>query len=59
MGPNLEQLQTFVRVADGGSFSAVARELGRAQSAVSNAVALLEVDLGCQLFEPAAAVRRA
>ena len=51
MGPNLEQLQVFVRVADGGSFSAVARELGRAQSAVSNAVAMLEVDLGCQLFE--------
>lgn len=48
---NLEQLSLFVRIAEGRSFSAVGRDLQRAQSAVSNAMALLEVDLGLLLFE--------
>jgi DNA-binding transcriptional LysR family regulator len=48
---NLEQLTLFVRIAEGQSFSAVARDLQRAQSAVSNAMALLEADLGMLLFE--------
>lgn len=48
---NLEQLRLFVGVAERQSFSAVARETRRAQSAVSNAIALLEADLGLQLFE--------
>ncbi|MCY1282698.1 HTH-type transcriptional regulator YhaJ [compost metagenome] len=48
---NLDQLQLFVSVAERQSFSAVARELRRAQSAVSQAVALLEADLGVLLFE--------
>jgi DNA-binding transcriptional LysR family regulator len=48
---NLEQLTLFVRIAEGQSFSAAARELQRAQSAVSNAIALLEADLGMPLFE--------
>mgnify|MGYP002040564783 CR=1 FL=1 len=43
---SLEQLEVFVAVADGHSFSAVARRLGRVQSAVSTAVAALEDDLG-------------
>lgn len=51
MQPSLEQLQVFVRVAECGSFSAVARELRRAQSAVSNTIALWEADLGLLLFE--------
>ena len=48
---NLEQLSLFVRIAEGRSFSAVGRDLQRAQSAVSNAIALLEADLGLLLFE--------
>ena len=48
---NLEQLRTFVRVAELRSFSAVAREQRKAQSAVSNAIALFEADLGVTLFE--------
>ncbi len=48
---NLEQLRTFVRVAELRSFSAVAREQRKAQSAISSAVALLETDLGVTLFE--------
>jgi DNA-binding transcriptional LysR family regulator len=38
-------------VAEQRSFSAVARDLRRAQSAVSSAIALLESDLGVSLFE--------
>lgn len=48
---NLEQIRLFVSVAEQRSFSAVARDLQRAQSAVSNAIALLEADLGVSLFE--------
>lgn len=48
---NLEQMQLFVSVAEQRSFSAVARSQRKAQSAVSNAIALLEEDLGVSLFE--------
>ena len=48
---NLEQMRLFVDVAEQRSFSAVARGQRKAQSAVSNAVALLEADLGVSLFE--------
>lgn len=48
---SLEQIRLFVAVAEGQSFSAVARRMRRAQSAVSNAIALLETDLGVLLFE--------
>ncbi|PWB33038.1 LysR family transcriptional regulator [Pseudomonas sp. SDI] len=48
---NLEQLRLFVRVAEQRSFSAVAREMRRAQSAISSGIALLEADLGVSLFE--------
>jgi DNA-binding transcriptional LysR family regulator len=48
---NLEQIRLFVGVAEGQSFSAVARQMNRAQSAVSNAIAMLETDLGVLLFE--------
>lgn len=47
----LEQLEVLVATAEQGSFSAAARHLGRAQSAVSTAIAHLEVDLGCTLFD--------
>ncbi|MFV3091936.1 LysR family transcriptional regulator, partial [Pseudomonas sp. GW6] len=51
MNWNLDQLQLFVRSAESRSFSAAARQTGRAQSAVSTAIALLESDLGVTLFE--------
>ncbi len=47
----VEQLRQFVATADSGSFSAAARQLGKAQSAVSTAVGMLEVDLGVVLFD--------
>lgn len=47
----LEQLRQFVTTAECGSFSAAARQLGRAQSAVSTAIGLLEADLGVELFD--------
>jgi DNA-binding transcriptional LysR family regulator len=47
---NLEQIRLFISVAEGRSFSAVARRMNRAQSAVSTAIAQLEADLGVQLF---------
>lgn len=50
MSVSLEQLAAFVTTVDSGSFSAAARRLGRAQSAISTHVANLEVDLGVQLF---------
>src|SRR5690554_5396172 len=47
----LDQIRQFVVTADAGSFSAAARRLGKAQSAVSTAIALLEADLGVELFD--------
>lgn len=47
----LDQLRQFVTTADSGSFSAAARHLGKAQSAVSTAISLLEADLGLELFD--------
>ncbi|SNS32943.1 LysR family transcriptional regulator [Pseudomonas segetis] len=48
---NLEQIRLFVSVAEGQSFSAVARQMKRVQSAVSSSIAMLEADLGVLLFE--------
>lgn len=48
---NLEQIRLFVSVAEGQSFSAVARQMNRVQSAVSSSIAMLEADLGVLLFE--------
>src|SRR5262249_20832963 len=47
----LDQLRVLLAIADAGSFSAAARRLGRAQSAVSHAVLGLEVALGVGLFD--------
>jgi DNA-binding transcriptional LysR family regulator len=47
----LDQLRVFLLVAEQGSFSAAARSLRRAQSAVSYAIANLERVLGVVLFE--------
>lgn len=51
MNFTLEQLRYFVSVAEAGSFSAAARRIGKVQSAVSTAVANLELDLGVELFD--------
>ncbi|MQR02755.1 LysR family transcriptional regulator [Glaciimonas soli] len=48
---NLDQLRVFVAINDHGSFSAAARQLHRAQSAVSNAIVNLETALGTTLFD--------
>ena len=46
----LDAIKIFVRVVESGSFSAVARELGVGQPAVSKQVANLETYLGAQLL---------
>lgn len=48
---NLDQLEAFVTAARCGSFTATARQLGKAQSRVSTAIANLEADLGFLLFD--------
>lgn len=48
---SLDQLQLFVSACELGSFSAVARQVGRAQSAVSAQIQNLELDLGIALFD--------
>lgn len=51
MGLSIDYLEAFVVAADCGSFSAAARKLGKAQSAISSAVANLEIDIGVSLFD--------
>lgn len=53
-GFSLDQLRTFVAAADTGSFSAAGRQLGRAQSVVSQTVANLESLIGVTLFDRSA-----
>ena len=48
---SLDQLRVLVTIADAGSFSAAGRALGRAQSAISQAVATLEELQGVVLFD--------
>jgi DNA-binding transcriptional LysR family regulator len=48
---SLDQLRTFIAAADAGSFSAAARRLNRAQSAVSQTISGLEAQLGVALFD--------
>jgi DNA-binding transcriptional LysR family regulator len=46
-----DQMEAFVLAAELGSFSAAARRLGKAQSAISTAIANLEIDAGVVLFD--------
>lgn len=46
----LQAMQTFVRVVEAGSFTAVARQAGATQSAISKQVAALEQALGARLL---------
>jgi DNA-binding transcriptional LysR family regulator len=47
----LDQLRTFVAIAEARSFRAAAGRLSRVQSAVSQAIANLETELGIRLFD--------
>jgi DNA-binding transcriptional LysR family regulator len=46
----LDAMQTFVRVIEKGSFSAVAKERGIGQPAVSKHISALEEELGTELL---------
>lgn len=48
---NLRFVETFVWVARLGSFRAAADRLNATQAAVSNRIASLEAEMGCELFE--------
>jgi DNA-binding transcriptional LysR family regulator len=50
-GVSLDQLRTFITSVDEGSFSAAARKLRRAQSAISDLVSGLEAQIGVPLFD--------
>jgi DNA-binding transcriptional LysR family regulator len=50
-GVSLDQLRAFIAAADEGSFSAGARKLHRAQSAVSELISNLEAQVGVVLFD--------
>jgi DNA-binding transcriptional LysR family regulator len=50
-GVSLDQLRAFIAAVDEGSFSAAARKLRRAQSAVSELISNLEGQIGVPLFD--------
>ena len=50
-GVTIDQLRGFIAAVDEGSFSAAARKLRRAQSAVSELVSGLEDQMGVTLFD--------
>ncbi len=50
MNNKLTAIATFLRVAEAGSFSAAARQIGMKQSAVSQQIAALEQELGVVLL---------
>ena len=52
--PSLAQLEVFLAVVERGSFSAAARALGRAQSAVTYSIQKLEEEAGVALFDRSA-----
>src|ERR1700674_763999 len=49
--PSIDQLLVLLVVAEAGSFSAAAKRLGRATSAISYAIDTLEAQLGLTLFD--------
>jgi DNA-binding transcriptional LysR family regulator len=49
--PSLDQLKVFLTVVETGSFAAAGRHLGRATSAISYAIANLELQLGMPMFD--------
>jgi DNA-binding transcriptional LysR family regulator len=55
--PSVDQLLVLLAVAETGSFSAAAKRLGRATSAISYAIDTLEEQLGLSLFDRGTARR--
>src|ERR1700733_5434197 len=53
--PTIDQLKVFLTVVEAGSFTAAAKRLRRAVSAISYAIATLELQLGIELFDREAA----
>lgn len=51
MGLKIDEIRSFVAVAETGSFSAASRNLKRAQSVVSMHIAGFEAELGYKLFD--------
>jgi DNA-binding transcriptional LysR family regulator len=49
--PDLNHVSVFVRVVEGGSFTAAARALGLPKSSVSRSVSRLEAELGVRLLQ--------
>ena len=49
--PAIDQLKVFLTVVETGSFTAAAKRLGRAVSAISYTIATLELQLGIALFD--------
>ena len=49
--PTIDQLLVLLAVAEEGSFTAAAKRLGRATSAISYAIDVLEQQLGLPLFD--------
>src|ERR1700722_8483409 len=49
--PTIDQLKVFLAVVETGSFTAAAKRLRRAVSAISYAIAALEQQLGVTLFD--------
>lgn len=47
----LERIRHFVAVAETGTMTQAAKDLGKVQSAVSTSIALLEADLNLELFD--------
>ena len=48
---NIQQLTTFLRIAELQNFTKAAKQLGYSQSAVTVQIKQLEKELGMQLFE--------
>ena len=55
--PTLDQISVFLAVVETGSFTAAAKQLGRATSVISYAIANLEAQLGVSLFARAGTAR--
>src|SRR6201989_504528 len=49
--PTIDQLKVFLTVVETGSFTAAAKRLKRAVSAISYAISNLEQQLGIELFD--------
>src|ERR1700756_4089479 len=49
--PTIDQLKVFLTVVEAGSFTAAAKRLRRAVSAISYTIATLEQQLGIELFD--------